>query len=98
MSRMSQTVIRNPRMHGWPDRWPGIDVIRERSALSTVATKILSLQSSTLRELRFLRRLVRDRQVRRFQARVALHLRREAAFQHAADEQGALDRVVGHAS
>src|ERR1022692_4713969 len=36
-SSTSQTVTRNPRMHGCPERWPGITVMRERSALSVVA-------------------------------------------------------------
>src|ERR1035438_10260294 len=36
-SSTSQTVTRNPRMHGCPERWPSITVMRERSALSVVA-------------------------------------------------------------
>src|SRR5689334_19939207 len=38
MSSTSQTVTRSPRIHGCPERWPGMTVIRERSALFVMAT------------------------------------------------------------
>jgi len=33
ISRASHTVMRGPRMQGWPERWPGAVVMRERFAL-----------------------------------------------------------------
>ena len=46
-----------------------------------------------LGELGFLGRLVGHAQVRRLQALVVLHLRRQAAFQNAADQQRAVHRI-----
>ena len=43
MSSTSQTVIRRPRIHGCPERWPGVTVILDRSGLAVVSMTYLML-------------------------------------------------------
>src|ERR1035437_1719671 len=50
ISSTSHTVTRSPRIQGCPERWPGTTLIRERSALSTVAIAHIILHSGLWRE------------------------------------------------